>query len=209
MIVLLTGILREVGEQTCVVDVGGVGYELGISATSLTELGECGKTVTLYVRMRVSESYVALFGFCTKEERTLFDKLTVISGIGPKVALSMLSAYTPETLCAITLSEDINSLTAIPGIGKKTASRLLVELKNIFAEGSELSYLSKSHAMPSPDASSSWEVECVAALTSMGFSVDEAQHALARAKEAGADSLEVALGKCLKFLGGGAHVGSR
>lgn len=209
MIVTLKGRLVEIGQQVCVLEVAGIGYELGISNTSLAELPQIGETVSLYVRMRVNETAISLFGFFTKEERSLFDKLTAISGIGPKVALSILSSYTPHNLAALTFADDVAALIAIPGIGKKTGSRLLVELKNIFSHDSNLASLSGQNFLISSGASMSWENDCVTALVSMGFSSDEANRALLFAKETGTETLESALGKCLKYLGGGAHVGSR
>lgn len=202
MLALLRGVLDEVSEASCVLVVGGVGYELGCSATTLATLPKIGTPeVLLYVRMRVSDAGVSLFGFATKQERVVFDKLTQISGVGPKVALAILSTFAPEALATIALGQDVTSLTSVPGVGKKTAARLLVELETIFEHDELLQSMGVLAEASNVRAQESWSAEAFAALVSMGFSSQEAHTALEQAAQEGADSVESALAKSLKHLG--------
>ena len=113
-----------------VVDCGGVGYELWISVTTFTELGEVGSETRLHVHTHVREDALQLFGFHEVTEKLLFEKLLTISGIGPKLAITVLSGIAAERLVAAIRGGDHATLTKIPGIGKKTAERVVLELKD-------------------------------------------------------------------------------
>ncbi len=127
MIVQLTGTLVELTASHVVLDVGGVGYELGVSAVTAGSLPEVGTPgVTLLARLIVREDSMTLFGFSTREERSLFDRLCAISGVGPKLALSVLSTFTPAQLAGVVAAEDAGMMATVPGVGKKLASRLLL-----------------------------------------------------------------------------------
>jgi holliday junction DNA helicase RuvA len=135
MIVQLTGTLVEVLPTTAVLDVGGVGYELGISANTAASLPQAGEAgVTLLTRMIVSQDAVRLYGFATKEERALFDRLVQVAGVGPRLALSVLSTFTPAELYAVVAADDAAGMSRVPGVGKKTAHRLILELQGVFAK---------------------------------------------------------------------------
>ena len=139
MIVQLTGTLLEVLPSHVVIDVGGVGYELGVSATtaaSLPAVGEAG--VTVLTRMLVKENSVELYGFATREERAVFDRLVAVSGVGPKLALAVLSTFSPATLATIVTLQDEERMAQVPGVGRKKAQRLLVELQDVFAKDATL-----------------------------------------------------------------------
>ena len=139
MIVQLTGTLLEVTPSRVVMDVGGVGYELGVSSTtaaSLPHVGEAG--VTVLARMIVREDAMELYGFATREERALFDQLRAISGVGPKLALSVLSTFSPGALAQVVMGQDAARMAQVPGVGRKKASRLLVELSDVFSKNAEL-----------------------------------------------------------------------
>ena len=139
MIVQLTGTLLEVTPSRIVMDVGGVGYELGVSSTtaaSLPHVGEAG--VTVLARMIVREDAMELYGFATREERALFDQLRAISGVGPKLALSVLSTFSPGALAQVVIGQDAARMAQVPGVGRKKASRLLVELSDVFSKNAEL-----------------------------------------------------------------------
>ena len=208
MIVYLTGTLLEATPSTVVLDVGGVGYELGISATTAASLPEVGSAgVSLFVRMVVREGAVDLYGFSTRDERTLFDKLVGISHVGPKLALSVLSTFSPAGLVAVVAADDVAGMSRVPGVGKKTASRLIMELTDVFAKDPSLSGLAADAASPSvaKDAApvaSSVETDVMEALLSMGFTSQEAELALEGHEEAGAATVEKALAYALRRLGG-------
>ncbi|OUO60332.1 Holliday junction branch migration protein RuvA [Olsenella sp. An270] len=209
MIVQLTGTLLEVTPSRVVMDVGGVGYELGVSSTtaaSLPHVGEAG--VTVLARMIVREDAMELYGFATREERALFDQLRAISGVGPKLALSVLSTFSPGALAQVVMGQDAARMAQVPGVGRKKASRLLVELSDVFSKNAELRGLV---GLSEPDAaqplsaapSAGVESEAAEALLSMGFTSQEAELALEGHEEAGAVTIEQVLAYALRRLGSG------
>ena len=209
MIVQLTGMLVEVTPSRVVMDVGGVGYELGVSSTTaaaLPHVGEAG--VTVLARMIVREDAMELYGFATREERALFDQLRAISGVGPKLALSVLSTFSPATLAQVVIAQDAARMAQVPGVGRKKASRLLVELSDVFSKNAELRGLV---GLSDPDASlplsvvpsAGVEAEATEALLSMGFTSQEAELALEGHAEAGASTIEQVLAYALRRLGSG------
>ena len=209
MIVQLTGTLLEVTPSRIVMDVGGVGYELGVSSTtaaSLPHVGEAG--VTVLARMIVREDAMELYGFATREERALFDQLRAISGVGPKLALSVLSTFSPATLAQVVVAQDAARMAQVPGVGRKKASRLLVELSDVFSKNAELRGLV---GLSEPDASLPFsaapsagvEAEASEALLSMGFTSQEAELALEGHAEAGAVTIEQVIAYALRRLGSG------
>lgn len=207
MIVSLTGVLAELTSSYAVLDVNGVGYELGISATTAAGLPAVGSSgVTLLTRMVVREGAVDLYGFASRDERTLFDKLVGISHVGPKLALSVLSTFTPPALASVVLSDDVSGMSRVPGVGKKTASRLIMELADVFAKDPTLKGLAATTAAPKESAGRSPMTSNVAAdvteaLLSMGFTLQEAELALEGYEDAGATNVEAALGYALRRLG--------
>ena len=208
MIVQLTGTLVEVAPSHVILDVGGVGYELGVSSTTASALPHAGESgVTVLTRMQVREDAIALFGFATREERALFDHLVAISGVGPKLALSVLSTFSPAQLVDVVAAEDAPRLATVSGVGKKLAGRMLLELKGVFAKDEELAGLAGvalAPGMPGASPATSTDKDVIAALLSMGFTPQEATLALEGHEEAGASSLESALGYALRRLGRGA-----
>lgn len=130
MIALLRGTLVDKAPNRLIVDVGGVGYDVQVPLSTFYVLGESGTPVSLRIHTHVREDAIALFGFATALELDLFERLIAISGIGPKLALAVLSGIeTSELIRAIRL-QDVARLTAIPGIGKKTAERIGLEMKD-------------------------------------------------------------------------------
>ena len=212
MIVQLTGTLLEVLPTHIVLDVGGVGFELGVSSTtaaSLPHVGESG--VTVLVRMVVRDDAMELYGFATREERALFDQLRAIKGVGSKLALAILSTFSPGVLAQIVTTQDTARMTQVPGVGRKTASRLIVELSDVFSKNAELRGLV---GLSSPDAASppmgsaavaaaGVEADATEALLSMGFTSQEAELALEGHAEAGTVSVEQVLAYALRRLGSG------
>lgn len=210
MIVQLTGTLVEFTASTVVLDVHGVGYELGVSAVTASSLPEAGTPgVTLLTRMLVREDSMTLFGFSSREERSLFDRLCAISGVGPKLALSVLSTFTPSQLAGVVVAEDAGMMATVPGVGKKLASRLLLELESVFSKDPALVSLASAASLPArggvvaaaPAAGSGVDADVTAALLAMGFTGEEATLALEGHEEAGATSTKAAIQYALKRLG--------
>jgi Holliday junction DNA helicase RuvA len=126
----LSGTLRDKQVQRLIVDVQGVGYDVQVPLSTFYAVGDVGAAVALRIHTHVREDAIQLFGFATVLEQTLFERLIGVSGIGPKVALSVLSGIEPEGLVRAIRGSDLARLTSIPGVGKKTAERLIVELKD-------------------------------------------------------------------------------
>jgi Holliday junction DNA helicase RuvA len=137
VIAQLTGQLIEKHLQRLVVDVGGVGYEVIVPLPTFYAVGDPGHRVTLRIHTHVREDALQLYGFATPLEQSLFERLIAVSGIGPKVALSVLSGIEPPELVRAIRSADIVRLTRIPGVGKKTAERLVLELKDRLPQTAE------------------------------------------------------------------------
>jgi Holliday junction DNA helicase RuvA len=159
-----------VGKDHLVVKVGGVGFRLFVPQTLLEGLPGVGKEVALFTHLHVRENELALYGFGSEEESALFDLLLGVSGIGPKVALAILSSLPPDQLRAAIAQEDMATLARVPGIGPKTARKLCFDLKDKMA--AELPPGIPSLVPTQADA------DLIAALTSLGYSVAEAQEAL-------------------------------
>lgn len=135
MFYYLKGELAYRENGLCVIDCGGVGYKLTVSMiTSEAMTTKLGKEVKLFTHLAVRENEVELFGFGSNEERECFNHLTGVSGVGPKVALSVLSTLTPDKLALAICTDDINAIAKAPGIGKKTAMRIVLELKDKFSK---------------------------------------------------------------------------
>jgi Holliday junction DNA helicase RuvA len=130
VIARLAGSLIEKHLQRLVIDVGGVGYEVLVPLSTFYTIGEPGAPVTLRVHTHVREDALQLFGFATPLEQTLFERLIGVSGIGPKLALAVLSGIEPQALLSALRDSDLVRLTRIPGVGKKTAERMVVELRD-------------------------------------------------------------------------------
>lgn len=207
MIVQLTGTIVEVMPTHAVIDCRGVGYELGISALTAQALPAVGTSgVTILTRLIVREDAQELYGFATREERALFDQLRAISGVGPKLALAVLSTFTPAQLATVVVTQDAGRMAQVPGVGKKKASRLLVELSDVFSKNIELKQLvGLTDALPAPKETvrDVPAQEAADALLSMGFTSAEVALALEGAAEAGIASTKDMLSYALRRLGGG------
>jgi holliday junction DNA helicase RuvA len=133
MIARLSGTVLEKQPMRVVVDVGGVGYDVHVPLSSFSAIGEPGTKLALRVHTHVREDALVLFGFTSQTELTVFEKLIAVSGIGPKLALAVLSGLPPNDLVLAITRSDVGQLTRIPGIGKKTAERIVLELKDKLA----------------------------------------------------------------------------
>jgi Holliday junction DNA helicase RuvA len=193
MIAFLTGKVAKKASAYALIEVGGVGFRLSMSTPSLAALPAEGDEVTLHTYLHVREEELSLFGFESDDERAIFERLISVSGVGPKVALAILSALSPDALKRALAAEDSEITSSVPGIGKKTAQRLIIELKDKL----DLPDLSPAGGGPEPAAAGAARD----ALLSMGFSPGEAAVAL-RDAPAGATA-EQLLKLALRALGGG------
>jgi Holliday junction DNA helicase RuvA len=196
VIAQLRGRIVRKDAQEVVVDVGGVGYSATIPVSTFCQLGEPGAEVTLRIHTHVREDALALFGFLTALEQSLFERLIAVAGVGPRLAVSILSGIEPPDLVGALRSGDVARLTRIPGVGKKTAERLVVELKDKMAtlEGVE----------PTVEAPSvSPREDLLSALLHLGYSRSEAERGVKKAlEEAGDGPFEDLLRRTLRALSG-------
>jgi Holliday junction DNA helicase RuvA len=162
MIARLRGTLIEKSPSRIVVDAGGVGYDVMVPLSTFYGLGEAGATVALRIHTHVREDVIALFGFATPLEQDLFERLIAISGIGPKLALAVLSGIDPAELVRAIRTQDVARLTRIPGVGKKTAERIGLELKDRLPQAAEPS------GGPAPGAEDV-RSDLLSALTNLGY----------------------------------------
>ena len=179
MIAFLTGKLAGRSTTAAFIDVGGVGYAVSMSQASLAKLPEVGAEVHVLTYLQVREDALALFGFLSAEEKALFERLISVSGVGPKVALAALSSFSPRALADAIAAQDVALVSRIPGVGKKTASRIILELKGSLDQGIE-SLFGETAAAPPTDEGLKGATE---ALLSMGFTSAEADIALKGAPE--------------------------
>lgn len=173
MIAYLKGILMEKDPKGLVLDVNGVGYEVLISMQTLFMLPEQGESVSLYIQTIVREDVFQLYGFTEKIERSLFQILIKVNGIGPKSALSILSSVTPSMLFTILHQKDIKRLVKLPGIGKKTAERLLIELTDKLSHMVNLGLADVDEAQSSLDNRS--QRDAIEALIALGYKPPQAE----------------------------------
>lgn len=179
MIRFLRGRLAERGKGYVIVDVGGVGFQVLVPDSSPAALPESEGEVCLHTRLHVREDALTLFGFGSAEEAGLFDLLVTVSGVGPRVALGILSACRPKRFLELVVYEDADGLGRLPGVGKKLSQRLIVELRDKLAPGRTA--LSAADFAAAPAASDPVE-EAIEALTSLGYARVEAARAVERAK---------------------------
>jgi Holliday junction DNA helicase RuvA len=200
VIAFLTGTLREKHLQRVIVDVGGVGYDVTVPLPTLYAIGEPGGRVELRIHTHVREDALQLFGFATPLEQTLFERLIAVSGIGPKVALAVLSGIEPADLTRAIRSSDVARLTRIPGVGKKTAERVVLELRDRLPESPE--------GTPGPGAAAAPEAEDVrtdllSALVNLGYQRASVEKTVDKVIAAAADrSFEPLLRATLRLLVG-------
>lgn len=170
MIASLQGRVTGIDTNSVILEVNGVGFRVMLSTMSLAAVGGLDMEVALLTTMIVREDSIALYGFLSDREQQLFEKLITVSGIGPKVALSALSAFNADELHKLILSEDVSRIATIPGIGKKTAQRIILELRGVLDVNDESGALKASVSATSAQATE--------ALLGMGFTTAEVSVAL-------------------------------
>ena len=178
MIGRLKGTLLEKQPPEILLDVQGVGYELLLPMTSFYNLPEIGQEATLFTHLVVREDAHLLFGFAQKTDRTLFRELIKTNGVGPKLALAILSAMSVEDFAYAIEREELSTLVKIPGVGKKTAERLLVELKGKFKGIKQTDFFIESSHIKMPSMATQNETpldEAVSALIALGYKPAEAE----------------------------------
>ena len=180
MIATIEGILEYRGNDYVIINVGGIGFRVYVSGSTLSQLGTVKGKVSLYTHLHVREDNISLYGFASNEELALFRNLISVSGVGSKVALTLLSALNPEQVVMAIASGDIDLISKAPGIGKKMAGRLIVELKGkLEKEWTET-------ALPLAPESA----DVIAALTGLGYSLTEATKAISKLPDSEGLSLE-------------------
>ena len=182
MIALLRGTLLEKALDEVIVDVEGVGYRVSVSQTTLGQLPKEGETVRLRTHTHVREDALALFGFSTAEEEALFHLLTTVSGVGPRLALAILSGMPPRELAHAIAHNEWARLTKISGVGKKTAERLVVELADKI-RASPLLLVPGLRSAPAATPSRTPPDELVSALVNLGFRPTDAERVSAVVRE--------------------------
>ncbi|CAM3737639.1 Holliday junction branch migration protein RuvA [Ectopseudomonas alcaliphila] len=189
MIGRLRGTLAEKQPPHLLLDVNGVGYELEVPMTTLYRLPAVGEPLTLHTHLVVREDAHLLYGFFEKRERELFRELIRLNGVGPKLALALMSGLEVDELVRCVQTQDTAALVKVPGVGKKTAERLLVELKDRFKAWESIPSIAPLVVEPQlAQAVSSAENDAVSALISLGYKPQEASRAVAAVKEDGMSS---------------------
>jgi Holliday junction DNA helicase RuvA len=204
MIASLRGILTHKSPEELTVEVGGVGYEVTYSPTGLHRLPEVGAEVFLHIYTNVRDDSIDLYGFSERQEKQMFIVLTSVSGVGPKLAMNILSGMNPAELAAAILTTDLARLTRLPGVGRKTAERLCVELKD------KVQFLptrdSGAVLATRPDEGDQLAADVISALVNLGYPPASARQAVERVKDAGtaadyaALSLEEVLRRALRSM---------
>ncbi len=200
MISFIRGILDYVSENYIIVEAGGIGYKIFVSSSVLGRLPQTGKEVKVYTFMSVKEDGISLFGFNSNEELDIFNKLLTVGGVGPKGALAIVSALSPKDIIMAVVTGDVNAVSKAPGVGKKTAQRIILELKDkfktedMFAGGEDY-----TEDIISASVSDDPKYETIEALMSLGYMRAEAVKAVSAVYEKGMEAEEL-LKKALKKM---------
>jgi len=198
MIDYIKGEIAYKDTEMLVVESGGIGFQLHCTTTALQNAGKAGESAKVYVQMVVREDSMSLYGFTSRQEREMFNKITGVSGIGAKMAINVLSSMTTAELAIALVTEDISSITKVKGIGAKTAKRMILELKEK-VDNDELT-TSFTGIKEAAGAPASIEGEAVAALMALGFSSIEASRAV-KSAEGSYDSVEQLITAALRTRG--------
>ncbi len=193
MISLINGIVRSISSDRAVVEVGGVGLAVSLTSQTASHLN-LGTPVQLFTSLVVREDSLTLFGFIDEESRSAFELVQTVSGIGPKVALAILGAHTPQSLAVAIAQEDIKAIEKVPGIGRKGAQRLILELKGKISDFGSVDH--KQIHQPV------WREQLTSALISLGFTAKDSDSAItavvSQYADNGVDAQDVDISELLK-----------
>jgi Holliday junction DNA helicase RuvA len=192
MIAGIKGTIEAIGSNWVIVDVGGISLQVFLPTSTLSTLSVVGQQARLHTHLQVREDSLTLYGFNSARELEIFQTLITVKGIGPKIGLAMLSAMDADQLTMAIAGGDANLLTGIPGIGKKTAERIVLELKD---------KIGKSWAITQDLESVQGNSEVISALTSLGYSLVEATRAVATLPTSSQLGLEERIRMALKYFG--------
>jgi Holliday junction DNA helicase RuvA len=181
MFAYIKGVLAAKGQDYVVIDTGEIGYRISVTSNTLERLDSIGSEVKMHTHLNVREDGLFLYGFLTEEELKMFEQLIKVSGVGPKAALSVVPVIRPSQFGLAVLTDDVNSFVKAPGIGKKTAMRIIFELKDKLKKeiGSDIEAMSGSE-IAGIDKPEGKIQEAVGALVMLGYSAYEANRAVSR-----------------------------
>lgn len=202
MIQFIRGELVGIEEDRIFVDVGGVGYGIFMSGQSMGRLPQIGREVKIYTYLNVKEDAMQLFGFLTRDDLRVFKLLIGVNGIGPKGGQAILSVLTPDDLRFAVMANDVKAISAAPGIGKKTAEKLILELKDKLHVEDALEHAMSASDSMSTSVESSREVtsEAIQALVALGYGNTEALKAVKKVEITSEMSVNEVLKQALKFI---------
>lgn len=193
----IKGIFKSIEKEYIVIECGNIGYKIFTSGSTISNMPAIDQQIKIYTHQIVREDFIGLYGFLTKDEISMFNLLISINGVGPKAALSLMSIANVSTLKYAIITDDDKLITKAPGIGKKTAQRIILELKDkITVEGA----MPKGTAISDIDIDNEKLSEAVGALIALGYSDKEAEKAIEKANRS--NSVEDIIKECLKILMG-------
>lgn len=192
MIASLKGIVQSKKPEGVIVDVSGIGYHVFVPLCSLGEIPEPGNSVFLHTYTHVREDILQLFGFLSEEEKKIFKILMGISGIGPKLGLAILSGMPVQKFVESVHNEDVTMLSTIPGLGKKTASRVVLELKGKLPSPADSGTAASAESAAAGDS--------ISALVNLGYKKSLSERAVQKAVDSGASAIEDIIKEALKYL---------
>ena len=201
MIAFVHGIAADMTENSVIVETGGIGYEIYMTGESLSQL-PMGEKVKIHTYFQVREDAMQLYGFLKKDDLQMFKLLLGVNGVGPKAAMGVLSGITADELRFSVLSDDVKTLSKAPGIGKKTAQKLILELKDKLKleDAFELKFVHEQEKAEASGDVSDGRQEAVAALVALGYSSTDALRAVRKVTEVSSDDVEGLLKAALKNM---------
>lgn len=195
----ISGKVIYCGEGRLVVECGGVGYDLAVSTSTLVKLGNIGQQVTVYTYLQVQEDALRLFGFYSLEEKAMFENLLTVSGVGPKLAIQILSGQELGQLVTSIVNADVKAIASSKGVGKKTAERIVLELQGKLNADGALESILGGNATPVATSGDEITRDAVEALMSFGISRSQAEQAVAKVR-GNADDLESVIALAFRSL---------
>ncbi len=201
MIAFVRGIATDMTENSVIVETGGIGYEIYMTGEGLSQL-HMGEEVKIHTYFQVREDAMQLYGFLKKDDLQMFKLLLGVNGVGPKAAMGVLSGITADELRFAVLSDDVKTLSKAPGIGKKTAQKLILELKDKLKleDAFELKFAHEQEKTEASGDVSDGRQEAVAALVALGYSSTDALRAVRKVTEVSPDDVEGLLKAALKNM---------